>query len=247
MKQRAPFFARPAASRKPAMKHTRLIALLAAACLLPALAGCAAEPAAPSSAEDAPEDSTPSTVDFRLTSGHHTAGVDFPAGTYDLTAIEWCGRVVSSNGAVDTAMGVPEYNTDGQDLYTQSLEDVSLKKGTVLSLSGGVILRLHSDDADSSPLQPREQDITEDVTLSAGLYTAGVDFPAGVYDFTATDGVGNVESSNSHSGGISDVMGTTWRIAEGFGFCEQKYQNVELPEGTTLSASGVTLLLQPSA
>ena len=26
MKQRAPFFARPAASRKPAMKHTRLIA-----------------------------------------------------------------------------------------------------------------------------------------------------------------------------------------------------------------------------
>src|SRR5699024_2646228 len=64
MKQRAPFFARPAASRKPAMKHTRLIALLAATCLLPALAGCAAEPAAPSSAEDAPEDSTPSTVDF---------------------------------------------------------------------------------------------------------------------------------------------------------------------------------------
>ena len=59
--------------------------------------------------------------------------------------------------------------------------------------------------------------------------------------------MGNVESSNSHSGGISDVMGTTWRIAEGFGFCEQKYQNVELPEGTTLSVSGVTLLLQPSA
>ena len=83
-------------------------------------------------------------------------------------------------------------------------------------------------------------------TRPAGIYTAGVDFPAGTYDFTATDGVGNVESSNLRSGGINDVMGTTWRIAEGYGFCEQYYQNVELPEGTTLRISGVDLLLSPS-
>ena len=84
------------------------------------------------------------------------------------------------------------------------------------------------------------------VTLTAGRYTAGVDFPAGVYDFTATDGVGNVESDNFFDEGINDVMGTTWRLAEDFGFCDQYYQNVSLPEGTVLQVAGVTLLLIPS-
>ena len=238
---------------KGSIKRPRWAAVLAAASLFVLLTACgsggddASAPSAPSSASPSSDDVTVSeSVDFRLTSGHHTAGVDFPAGTYDLTAIQWCGRVSSSNGAVNLPMGTADYNTDGQNTYTQSVEDVELSSGTVLSLSGGVVLRLRCDAPDTAPLQPRNQDITEDVTLGAGSYTAGVDFPAGTYDLTATDGVGNVESSNLQNGGINDVMGTTWRIAEGYGFCEQYYQNVELPKGTTLRISGVELLLSPS-
>ena len=138
------------------------------------------------------------------------------------------------------------WTTTRRSHYLQDLYDVELPTGTILSLTGGVTLRMTCEDADPTPLQPRNQDITESVTLTAGHYTAGKDFPAGVYDFTATDGVGNVESSNLFDEGINDIMGTTWRIAEDFAFCDQFYQNVSLPEGTVLKVSGVTLLLIPS-
>ena len=160
------------------------------------------DPSAPLYESAAPDPSELYSVDFRLTSGHHTAGVDFPAGTYHLEAIQWCGTVSSSNGSVDEAMGVTDYNTDGLNQYIQELSDVELPAGTVLSLTGGVMLRMTC--------------------------------------------VGNVESSNPYEEGISDVMGTTWRLAEDFSFCDQYYQNVSLPEGTVLRVSGVTLLLTPS-
>ena len=231
------------------MTGRRSPALCLCACLL--LAGCGSpgsvSGSAPHSAPSGEEPlAVPYETDFRLTSGHHTAGIDFPAGVYDLEAVQWCGTVISSNDAISLDMGTPEYNTDGQSHYEQTAEGVDLPTGTVLSLSGGVTLRLTCPDADPTPLTPREQDITEDVKLAPGKYTAGTDFPAGVYDFTALNGVGNVESSNMHDGGICDVMGTTWRIAEGFGFCNQKYENVSLPEGTVLNTSGVDLLLTPS-
>ena len=232
------------------MKRVFFALLCLSCCLF--FAGCGTEKTLP---EDPSYDiyeseeidsSEPYHVDFRLTSGHHTAGIDFPAGTYHLEAIQWCGNVVSSNGSVDASMGVTDFNTDGLNQYIQEVSDVELPIGTVLSLTGGVTLRMTCDDADPTPLEGRNKEITEMVTLTAGHYTAGVDFPAGVYDFTATDGVGNVESDNFFDEGINDVMGTTWRLAEDFGFCDQYYQNVSLPEGTVLQVAGVTLLLIPS-
>lgn len=201
---------------------------------------------APAHSSETTESDTPYAVDIRLGSGHHTAGIDFPAGTYDLKAIQWCGTVRSSNEAISCYMGTSEYNTDGQNLYTEEVSGIELPAGTVLSLAGGVDLRMVCPDADPTPLQPRNQEISEQVTLSAGRYTAGTDFPAGTYNFTVLKGVGNVESSNMHEYGINDVMGTTWRMAEGFGFCEQDYANISLPEGTILSLSGIELLMIPS-
>lgn len=226
-------------------------ALLASLLLCVCLTACGAPetpPDSPNSAvsADEPDESASSHVDFRLISGHHTAGVDFPAGTYQLNAIQWSGHVKSSNGAVDSPMGFEQHNTNGVNIYESVIDDVDLPAGTVLSLSGGVILRMISDDADTAPLTPRDQEITESVTLTAGRFVAGTDFPAGTYDFTAITGIGNVESSNMNDYGINDVMGTTWRISEGFGFCVADYENIELPEGTTLSISGVELLLTPS-
>ena len=135
--------------------NRRFFALSLCACLL--LAGCgtpgAAAGSAPESAPPQQEEtlSTPYAVDFRLTSGHHTAGIDFPAGVYDLEAIQWCGTVTSSNDAISLDMGTPEYNTDGQSHYEQAAEGVDLPAGTVLSLSGGVTLRLTCPDADPAP------------------------------------------------------------------------------------------------
>ncbi len=69
-----------------------------------AAAGSAPESAPPQQEETL---STPYAVDFRLTSGHHTAGIDFPAGVYDLEAIQWCGTVTSSNDAISPGYGYP--------------------------------------------------------------------------------------------------------------------------------------------
>ena len=235
------------------IKQKKWIVYLLCTMLAVAFTGCSSENnpnSTPSSIdssiveEQSPEE--PYHVDFRLTTGHHIAGIDFPAGTYNIRAIEWRGTVTSSNGAINADMGTIDYNTDGRNTYTQEVDAVELPYGTRISLSGGVRLRLTCDDADPTPLESRNQEITEQIALSAGTYIAGQDFPAGMYDFTSTYGVGNVESSNMHDGGISEVMGTTWRIAEGFDYCDQNCQNVELPEGTELRISGVELLLIPS-
>ncbi len=221
-----------------------LLCLSLAACGTPQDAPSDGPGSAASTDEGGEEPSTH--ADFRLISGHHTAGVDFPAGTYQLNAIQWSGYVTSSNGAVNASMGFEQHNTNGVNMYESVIDGVELPAGTVLSLSGGVVLRMITDNADTTPLQPREQEITEPVTLTAGRFVAGTDFPAGTYDFTAITGIGNVESSNMHEGGISDVMGTTWRISEGFGFCVADYENIELPEGAVLNIAGVELLLTPS-
>lgn len=113
----------------PEMTDRRFPALCLCACLL--LAGCgtpgSVSGSAPHSAPSGEEPlAVPYETDFRLTSGHHTAGIDFPAGVYDLEAVQWCGTVISSNEAISLDMGTPEYNTDGQSHYEQTAEGVDL-------------------------------------------------------------------------------------------------------------------------
>ena len=111
------------------MKKFVFATLAAALCLI--MVGCGTEktlPEAPSTdiyESEEVDPSAPYSVDFRLTSGHHTAGIDFPAGTYHLQAIQWCGNVRSSNGSVDLSMGTTDFNTDGLNQY---LQEVSEKK-----------------------------------------------------------------------------------------------------------------------
>lgn len=81
-----------------------------------------------------------------------------------------------------------------------------------------------------------------DHDLGSGIYTSGIDFPAGKYDITAVSGGGNVTSSNAFSGGINAIMGTAEKNKEtGIDMYEQEYSNIDLPDGTTLSLSGVTV------
>ncbi len=66
--------------------------------------------------------STPYAVDFRLTSGHHTAGIDFPAGVYDLEAIQWCGTVTSSNDAISLDMGTRNTTPTARAITSKQLK-----------------------------------------------------------------------------------------------------------------------------
>ena len=204
---------------------------------------------APSSDAQAPAPSSePESIAFdqEFSSGNYTAGVDFPAGKYDIVAVSGGGNVSSSNafsGGINAVMGTEEQN-EVADMYEQEYKNIDLPEGVVLSISG-VTVRLTCDDASGAPLTPRNQEITETVDLGNGNFVAGEDFPAGVYNIVAVSGGGNVSSSNLYDGGINAILGTEDQN-ELMDMYEQEYKNIDLPEGTTLTIDGVQVQLVPS-
>jgi hypothetical protein len=202
--------------------------------------------------ETAPAEKAPAATPVRLelSNGHYTAGIDFPAGRYDIEAVSGSGNVSSSNmysGGINAIMGTKEENEAiGSDIYEQKYANINLPDGVVLSISG-VTVRITSEAADGAPLKTRRQPNTETVELGSGNFVAGTDFSAGTYDIIAVSGGGNVSSDNMYDGGINAIMGTADKNKEiGSNLYQQEYKNIELPKGTTLTVSGVGIKLVPS-
>lgn len=184
----------------------------------------------------------PSVIHYEadFSSGYYTSGIDFPAGKYDITAIDGDGNVSSDNmfnGGINAMMGV-----DGSsELYELSYQNVSLPKGVVLHVSG-LTINISSDNASADPLTPREQPNTETFTFSSGYFTAGEDFPAGTYDVTAIEGSGNISSDNIFDGGINEMIAAD----SPSDMYINSFKNLYLEDGNTLNISGVTVELSPS-
>lgn len=188
----------------------------------------------------APVSSTAQTKPYsaELGSGHYTSGIDFPAGTYNITAVKGNGNVSTSNlysGGLNAIMGVK-----GGDTYQKEFKNAKIPDGEVLSISG-VTVKITSTANVSIELKKRENTATKEVTLSAGNYMAGTDFTEGVYDVVAVSGSGNVSSDNIYEGGINAIMGTKTND-----MYQKEYKNVSLKSGVTLKVSGVTIKLVPS-
>ena len=207
--------------------------------------GSAVDSDTSSSSPTETSDPTPSTISFEqeFSSANYTAGIDFPAGKYDIVAVSGGGNVSSSDGGINAVMGTEDKN-ELMDMYEQEYKNIDLPDGTTLTISG-VTVRLTSDAASGDPLTPRNQEITETVDLGNGNFVAGEDFPAGVYNIVAVSGGGNVSSSNLYEGGINAILGTEDQN-EIMDMYEQEYKNIDLPEGTTLTISGVQIQLVPS-
>lgn len=172
------------------MKRKRTLALLLSLALSVSLCACTVtsseEGGGRSSVETgspAPVETpapTPSTISFEqeFSSGNYTAGIDFPAGKYDIVAVSGGGNVSSSNafdGGINAVMGTEDKN-ELMDMYEQEYSNIDLPDGTTLSISG-VTVRLTCDAASGAPLTPRNQVITETVDLGNGNFVAGEDFP----------------------------------------------------------------------
>lgn len=185
-----------------------------------------------------------------LTSGHFTAGIDFPGGKYDIMAVSGNGNVSSDNmfdGGINAMLGDEESNkSTGTSLYEQEYKNVKLPEGTVLSVSG-VVINISSEAADTEPLKPRNQSLTETVELTSGNYISGEDFPEGTYDITAASGSGNVTSDNMFDGGLNAMMGDE-ASSKNFGgdLYTGSYRNVSLPKGTELKVNGLKISMTPS-
>lgn len=173
--------------------------------------------------------------DTELENGNYIAGVDFPAGTYEIMAISGYGYVYSSNPE-----GINALMSDTEDdNYIASYSGAYLPEGTILTVDG-ITVYLVSENASSDPLFPRQNTATETVDLSPGVYTAGVDFSAGIYNVVALEGQGFV-SSNSPEGGIGTYIGFP-----SDDFFHGEYKNVVLKEGTELELVDVSIQLVPS-
>lgn len=168
---------------------------------------------------------------IRLSAGFYAGGIDLPAGMYTITALSGSGNVISDAG-LNQLMG------DGEsDFYIQSFQNAPIRKKTVLQITGNLVVQLSSDAAEVDALTPRTNELTETVTLTSGNYTAGADFPAGVYDIQYVDGHGNVMTNT----GVNELFGNQ----EGFRYI-QYYHNAVFDEGSTLQLSQVTVALVPS-
>lgn len=190
--------------------------------------------------EAEPEEAEPVTEHFEtdLVAGNYVAGVDIPAGTYNLTATAGSGNVSSSNmysGGLNEIMGTPA------DEYTQeTFNNLQLPEGETLTLGGNVTLHIVSENAETSTVKARTVGNEVQTDLGAGNYTSGTDFPAGVYNIISTGAMGNVSSDNMYDGGLNEVLGDG-----SDGFSVPQVNNVSLPEGTVLTISGTSIQLVP--
>jgi hypothetical protein len=95
-------------------------------------------------------------------------------------------------------------------------------------------------DKNASQTESAKDDLSnvaKEYTLTAGYYTAGIDFPAGKCNVTAISGTGNLTSSNMYNGGINAMFG----IDDGTGLYTESFNGLRLPSETTLSLSGVLI------
>lgn len=181
-----------------------------------------------------------------LIGGHYVSGIDFPPGVYNIKALRGGGNVISSNaydGGINAIMGSPEMNRYN-DAYHEKYANIRLEKGVTLSISG-VIVEISSLDASASPLARRSQPNLSSITLSNGHFIAGQDFSPGVYDIIAASGRGNVISSNMISGGINAIMGSPKDAGSSDAY-EERYNNISLEDGVTLTIDGLSVRLVPS-
>ena len=174
-----------------------------------------------------------------LSAGNYTAGIDFPAGTYTITAISGNGNAMSNNMF---SGGLNEIMSSEPDEYsTKEFKNAKLEEGTILNITSTLTVKIETKEADTSSLSKRTNTAKQSVELTSGNYVVGTDLPAGTYDVEAVSGNGNVSSDNMYDGGLNEILGDG-----SDGFSISKFKNANLEEGVTLTISGVTVKLTPS-
>lgn len=173
------------------------------------------------------------TFEVELTAGNYIAGIDFPSGKYDLTALSGYGNVFTQDASLNEIMGIK-----GDDYSITTYKNAKFNEGTILSIKSNLKIRLSSNDIYDSSLKTRTNDATEVVELSSGNYVAGDDFVSGTYDILVLDGFGNVMTADGELNEIFNVEKDDMSI--------QEFKNYTFTDGDELTLSGVSVKLVPS-
>lgn len=186
-------------------------------------------PSEPPAAETPAPSSGTETYDLDLTAGHYVGGLGIPTGRYTLT---W----VANNGNVYSPRSVNEiFREDRTTVYN----NFDFYSGTELTVSGTLVLHIHTDNADFSKIKQRVIKKEVETVLAPGNYIAGTDFPEGTYFITAYEGHGNVYS---HEADVNTIISTEPEA----GHSIYQYNYATFSVGDSLEVSSCTIKLVPA-
>ncbi|MDR1801748.1 MAG: hypothetical protein LBQ95_07935 [Lachnospiraceae bacterium] len=171
--------------------------------------------------------------------GNYICGVDFPAGTYTITATNGIGSIAYGQ-LNDELPRTTRMSLEKQDL-TETEITATFTKDMRLMVTGALSIKCESRDADPNEEilgRPENKDQAQ-VTLTTGEYVAGRDFEAGEYDIIAQGPEGQVYTEGFYFGGVSEMLSIN-----GEENTVKEVKNVVLNEETRIIVDGTTILLR---
>ena len=140
------------------------------------------------------EDLSAVQTEWMLQDGYYVAGIDIPAGTFDVAATGGIGFISSPyNSANLRGAG---YESFGD--YYPTFKNFKLEKGDILEIKGVQISITYSKV--TSTTTGRIYDETKSIELTPGNYLVGKDIPAGMYNVRYVSGDGGFVSSSRDEG-----------------------------------------------
>ena len=178
-----------------------------------------------------------------LKDGYYTAGVDIPAGTFDVIAIAGAGYILSD---VDSAnLRGPEYNKGDFydfDSYSRTYTNYRLPKGNILEVSGVQVKIMYGKV--TAKANPRRYDTTAGIMLTPGNYVVGKDIAVGRYCVKYISGEGGYVSSDRSEGDC--ILSSNMDGDPKSGEYTDYVSNVLLKKGEIIEVtSGLTVLFIP--
>lgn len=177
--------------------------------------------------------------EIELSTGNYKVGVHIPEGIYLLERTEGSGicKVNDQKNEIHANWWLSDFEDSLKDGAVQSAEDVRLYEGGYFQVGDGLKIRLTSECAQVSKMIPLIQNpLSEEKHVKEGEnYTAGIDFPAGIYEFRCEKTYAWIECTYEE---CLDIYCDSEDDEDGF-------KNVYLPEGTVVTGGGGSGVLIP--
>lgn len=180
-----------------------------------------------------------------LTSGQYTVGCQLPEGRYTVTAGEdaenaWFSVDDEVENCFYNSWWISDYQID-EGMY--EIEDVRLYQGAVLTVNGAGILAFKTENGQTEQmLTPKENPMTQKITVTSEKIEVGTEIQPGVYDVQAVENEGILVVVDAEGYGQEYYLDADeWYDPSGF-------RNLLLLEGDRVSVSeeGFSAVLIPS-
>lgn len=173
-----------------------------------------------------------------LVAGYYEVGVHIPEGQYSI--------ICEAPGTLkinDDENGISIYEYFWDENIGDTFEEINLYNGAIVKIDNEASFIFESTNANYEKLEYMENPNTEEYQLTTGAYVAGVDFPAGVYDFTMPEDSFSIiqiyeseeEYNNEDSWEYESIFmcNLTYEEAEEYQMTE--CYNMIIPEGFVIS------------